>query len=170
MIKTIGGSHVSRYHRRLAGESASTLAGVIGRLIPKDGMIRLRTGTKRRRVFTPVVTFWNFLAQTLSPGQACRETVQRVQAARGRRGQSAISSPLPAPIAAPATSCRSRCLPHSGRPWRPPLTTGRPPPASGGVSVSPSLMAPPSACPTRPRTRPNGHSLRLRNPAAASLS
>ena len=41
MIKTIGGSHVSRYHRRLAGESASTLAGVIGRLIPEDGMVRL---------------------------------------------------------------------------------------------------------------------------------
>jgi len=101
MIKIIGGSHVSRYHRRLAGESASTLAGVIGRLIPKDGMIRLRTGTKRRRVFTPVVTFWNFLAQTLSPGQACRETVQRVQAARGRRGQSTISS-------ATGAYCRAR--------------------------------------------------------------
>ena len=101
MIKIIGGSHVGRYHRRLAGESASTLAGVIGRLIPKDGMIRLRTGTKRRRVFTPVVTFWNFLAQTLSPGQACRETVQRVQAARGRRRQSAISS-------ATGAYCRAR--------------------------------------------------------------
>ena len=169
MIKIIGGSHVGRYHRRLAGESASTLAGVIGRLIPKDGMIRLRTGTKRRRVFTPVVTFWNFLAQTLSPGQACRETVQRVQAARGRRRQSAISS-------ATGAYCRARhklpipCLPHSGRPWRPPLTLGRPPPASGWGSVSPSLMAPPSACPTRPKTRPNGHSLRLRNLAAASPS
>jgi hypothetical protein len=34
----------------------------------------------RERIFTQRVTFWAFLAQVLSPGSSCRETVRRVKA------------------------------------------------------------------------------------------
>lgn len=40
----------------------------------------------------PMVTFWNFMAQTLSPGRPCRESVRQVQASRRRRGQPVNSS------------------------------------------------------------------------------
>jgi len=34
----------------------------------------------RRRVYTPMVTFWAFLGQVLSPGSSCRKAVSNVQA------------------------------------------------------------------------------------------
>jgi len=80
------------FHRRLAGEALSNLAGVVGSLIPERQFDRLRGSASRRRVFTPIVTFWSFLAQVLSPTQPCRETVRQVQAARQRRRKPRICS------------------------------------------------------------------------------
>jgi hypothetical protein len=81
-----------RFHRRLAGEALSNLAGVVGDLIPQQQLDRLRRCGRRQRVFTPSATFWNFLAQVLSPTQPCREAVRRLQAARGCSRKSAISA------------------------------------------------------------------------------
>jgi hypothetical protein len=80
------------FHRRLAGEALSSLAGVVGNLIPEQQFDCLRRSGRRRRLFTQTATFWSFLAQVLSPAQVCRETVRQVQAARRRRGKSKICS------------------------------------------------------------------------------
>lgn len=80
------------FHRRLAAEACSSLAGVVGDLISVRQLDRLRASGCRRRVFTPAATFWSFLAQVLSPTQPCRETVRQVQAARHRRRKSTICS------------------------------------------------------------------------------
>jgi hypothetical protein len=45
----------------------------------------------RRRIYTPVHTFWAFLAQVLNPGQSCREAVRRVQVRRASRRAAPIS-------------------------------------------------------------------------------
>jgi hypothetical protein len=79
------------FHRRLAGEALSNLAGVVGDQIPQQQLDRLRQCGRRQRIFTPLATFWNFLAQVLSPAQPCREAVRQVQATRGRSRKSAIS-------------------------------------------------------------------------------
>ncbi len=86
------GNRLYGFHQRLAGESLSNLAGVLGQWIPLELRTRLRRSGRRQRVFTPMTTFWNFLAQVLSPAQPCRETVRQVQAARRRRGRSSIAS------------------------------------------------------------------------------
>jgi hypothetical protein len=80
------------FHRRLAGEGACSLAGVVGELIPKHQLDRLRGSGCRRRVFMPAATFWSFLAQVLSPTQPCREAVRQVQAMRRLRRKSTIAS------------------------------------------------------------------------------
>lgn len=80
------------FHLRLAGESMSDLAGVVGHWISAQQRTHLRRSGRRKRLFTPMATFWNFLAQVLSPGQPCRETVRQIQAARRRRHKPAISS------------------------------------------------------------------------------
>lgn len=85
-------SVLHQFHRRMQAEAVSNLAGVLGGLIPKRQLEQLRHSGRRRRVFTPLTTFWNFLAQVLSPGQPCRETVRQTQAAHRRRRKSAISS------------------------------------------------------------------------------
>ena len=86
------GNDLERFHRRLAGEALCDLAGVLGRLIPARELTHLRRSARRKRVFTPMTTFWSFLAQVLNPGQPCRETVRRVQAVRQRRRQAQISA------------------------------------------------------------------------------
>jgi len=80
------------FHHRLAGEAVCDLAGVAGHWIPSQLRTRLRRSGQRKRVFTPMTTFWNFLAQVLSPAQPCRETVRQIQAARGRRNKNRIAS------------------------------------------------------------------------------
>lgn len=84
-------NRLNGFHRRLAGESLSNLAGVLGQWIPPRQRTLLRQSGRRRRVFTPMATFWNFLAQVLSPAQPCREAVRQVQAARRRCGRPSIS-------------------------------------------------------------------------------
>lgn len=80
------------FHQRLAGEALSNLAGVAGDWIPAPMRTRLRRSGQRKRIYTPMATFWNFLAQVLSPTQPCRETVRQIQAARHRRHNSTTSS------------------------------------------------------------------------------
>lgn len=80
------------FHRRLASESFSSLAGLLGGWIPAEQRAELRRSGHRKRTFTPMTTFWNFLAQVLSPNQPCREVVRQVQVARRRRGKFSISS------------------------------------------------------------------------------
>ena len=72
------------FHQRLAGEALSNWAGVVGPWIPLQQRKQLRRSGERKRIFTPMTTFWNFLAQVLSPAQPCREAVRQVQAARRR--------------------------------------------------------------------------------------
>jgi hypothetical protein len=80
------------FHRQLAGEALSPLAGLVGCWIPAPWRARLRGSGVRKRVFTAMTTFWNFLSQVLSPAQSCRETVRQVQAARYRRRKPAIAA------------------------------------------------------------------------------
>ena len=80
------------FQRRLAAESVSNLAGVLGRWIPARQHQCLRRCGRRRRLFPPLASFWNFLAQVLSPPQPCRETVRQIQARRHARRLAAISS------------------------------------------------------------------------------
>ena len=85
-------NRLNGFHQRLAGESLSNLAGVLGHWIPHQQRTLLRKNGHRKRVFTSMATFWNFLAQVLSPAQPCRETVRQIQAARHRRHRPSISS------------------------------------------------------------------------------
>ena len=85
------GSRLEQFRRRMAGTSGCELAGVLGALVPPAEMRALKHAGVRRRVFTPTSTFWEFLAQVLSPGQSCREVVRRVQAGRQRRHRLPIS-------------------------------------------------------------------------------
>ncbi|MBI5241024.1 MAG: IS4 family transposase [Elusimicrobia bacterium] len=83
---------LAAFRHRLAGEAHSGLAGVLGRYLPARQRRELRRCGQRKRVFKPMVTFWNFLAQVLSPGQPCREAVRQVQASRRRCRQPANAS------------------------------------------------------------------------------
>jgi hypothetical protein len=80
------------FHQRLAGESFSHLAGILGGWICTQERTLLRNSGKRRCVFSPMTTFWNFLAQVLTPAQPCRETVRQIQAVRRLRRKPGISS------------------------------------------------------------------------------
>lgn len=88
----LSGNRLPLFHRRLAGEGLSHLAGILGHWIPSQQLTGLRRCGQRRRVFTPLITFWSFLSQVLSPAQPCRETVRQVQASRRRRGKHLNSS------------------------------------------------------------------------------
>ena len=83
---------LQHFHGRLAGESLSNLAGVLGCWIPIQQLTRLRGCAKRRCMFSPMTTFWNFLVQVITPAQPCRKTVRQIQAARRRRRKPLISS------------------------------------------------------------------------------
>ena len=52
-----------------------------GSMIPDALLASNKQGAGRReRLFSPLVTFWAFLSQGLSPNSACREAVRKVQA------------------------------------------------------------------------------------------
>lgn len=46
----------------------------------------------RKRIYTPILTFWAFLAQTLAPDTSCTSAVSRVQALFVSQGLTAIAS------------------------------------------------------------------------------
>src|SRR6266446_10456959 len=62
--------------------SLSQYREAFGEFIPKTLLARKPTGeaeTKTRaRIFTPVITFWAFLAQVLERGSSCRHALRRI--------------------------------------------------------------------------------------------
>jgi hypothetical protein len=62
-------------------EAFEDLYALFGHLFEPELLTTAPAGVvRRRRLFTPQVTFWAFVAQVLSPASPCREVVQRVQA------------------------------------------------------------------------------------------
>src|ERR1700676_5789534 len=52
-----------------------------GEFIPQALLARSKEKVNsRQRIFSPLVTFWAFLAQVLEPGSSCRDALQRVSA------------------------------------------------------------------------------------------
>jgi Transposase DDE domain len=72
--------------RALGSDSISELRKVLGKFVP-DALLGRHTQRGRDRLFTPLVTFWAFLSQVLSPQSACRDAVRKAQAwwSLGRR-------------------------------------------------------------------------------------
>jgi hypothetical protein len=74
------------FHQKLkarlaANSSLGELRETFGSMIP-DALLSTETGgpNSRERLYSPLVTFWAFLAQVLSPDTPCREIVRKVQA------------------------------------------------------------------------------------------
>lgn len=74
------------FHRKLKAQlapnrSLGELRETFGSMIP-DALLSTETSgpNSRERLYSPLVTFWAFLAQVLSPDTACREIVRKVQA------------------------------------------------------------------------------------------
>ena len=91
------------YQRHLPkADSISALREAFGSMIP-DALLcpQAKGSASRQRLFSPLVTFWTFLAQVLSPQSACRDAVRKAQAWWALRHQIQIS---------PATSayCQAR--------------------------------------------------------------
>jgi Transposase DDE domain len=65
----------------LAAHSLCELREAFGSMIPDALLSTQNEGVgSRQRLFSPLITFWAFLAQVLSPNSACREAVRKVQA------------------------------------------------------------------------------------------
>ena len=65
----------------LAADSLSQLRAAFGSMIPDALLSPAQKGAgSRERLFSPLITFWAFLSQVLSPNSACRESVRKVQA------------------------------------------------------------------------------------------
>jgi hypothetical protein len=63
------------------GDSLSQWRAAFGSMIPDALLAPKKKGPgSRERLFSPLVTFWAFLSQVLSPNSACREAVRKVQA------------------------------------------------------------------------------------------
>jgi hypothetical protein len=67
-------------------DSISELRKALGQFVP-DALFGQPKKGARQRLFTPLVTFWAFLSQVLSPESACRDAVRKAQAwwSLGRR-------------------------------------------------------------------------------------
>jgi len=67
-------------------DSISELRKALGQFVP-DVLFGQDKRGARHRLFTPLVTFWAFLSQVLSPESACRDAVRKAQAwwSLGRR-------------------------------------------------------------------------------------
>ena len=70
----------------LGTDSISELRQALGQFVP-DSLLGRHTQSGRDRFFSPLVTFWAFLSQGLSPQSACRDAVRKAQAwwSLGRR-------------------------------------------------------------------------------------
>ena len=65
----------------LGAHCLSHFRGLFGTMIPDALLAPNSEGPgSRRRVFSPLITFWAFLSQVLSPNAACREALRKVQA------------------------------------------------------------------------------------------
>ena len=78
-----------QFHRTLkkrlhAATSLGELREAFGAMIPDAFLSPAEAGeNSRERIYTPLITFWAFMAQVLSPHVSCREAVRKVQAWRG---------------------------------------------------------------------------------------
>src|ERR1700674_1814723 len=72
--------------RASGSDSISELRKALGQFVP-DALLGRHTQSGRNRLFTPLVTFWAFLSQILSPESAFRDAVRKAQAwwSLGRR-------------------------------------------------------------------------------------
>ena len=62
-------------------DSISALREAFGSLVPDTLLCPQPKGrASRQRLFSPLMTFWAFLSQVLSPNSACREAVRKAQA------------------------------------------------------------------------------------------
>jgi hypothetical protein len=70
----------------LGSDSISELRKALGQFVP-DALFGRHTQGGRDRLFNPLVTFWAFLSQVLSPESACRDALRKAQAwwSLGRR-------------------------------------------------------------------------------------
>lgn len=73
--------------RRLVNLPVAALVHAAGRFVSPPG-----TPPPRRRVFTPWVTFWVFLAQVLGHARTCREAVRQTQSWMDLQGGRELSS------------------------------------------------------------------------------
>ena len=74
-------------------DSISALRELFGSLVPDTLLCPQQKGSaSRQRLFSPLMTFWAFLAQVLSPNSACREAVRKAQAWWALRHQIEISA------------------------------------------------------------------------------
>ena len=65
----------------LKADSLSQWRAAFASMIPDSLLAPKKKGAcSRERLFSPLVTFWAFLSQVLSPNSACREAVRKVQA------------------------------------------------------------------------------------------
>lgn len=74
-------------------DSISALRELFGSLVPDSLLCPQHKGSaSRQRLFSPLMTFWAFLAQVLSPNSACRDAVRKAQAWWALRHQIEISA------------------------------------------------------------------------------
>ena len=83
----------------LVSDSISELRKALGQFVP-DALFGRHTQGGRDRLFNPLVTFWAFLSQVLSPESACRDAVRKAQA-WWSLGAGSRSLRTPAPIVRP---------------------------------------------------------------------
>lgn len=68
-------------HPEATPRSLSQFQSAFGHFIPKALLSPAKEGpNSRERVFTPLITFWAFLAQVLERGSSCRDAVLRIVA------------------------------------------------------------------------------------------
>ena len=65
--------------RAQSTDSISELRKALGQFVP-DALFGQDKRGARQRLFTPLITFWAFLSQVLSPESACRDAVRKAQA------------------------------------------------------------------------------------------
>jgi hypothetical protein len=77
----------------LGAKSLSQLRALFGWLIPdRRWQGPSLEPSRRKRFFTPLITFWAFLSQVLSVDSACRTAVRKVQAWWVRQGGGPLSA------------------------------------------------------------------------------
>jgi putative transposase len=84
---------LARVASNLDSEAEQSL--VFERFLPADEVLEIceRFGHRfRERIYTPVITLWMFLGQTLSPDHSCRDAVHRLNAWRVERRKNKADS------------------------------------------------------------------------------
>src|SRR3990167_9280844 len=77
-------------------DSLEQLYGLFGELIPRKLLgLSAKGANSRNRALPPRITFWAFVAQTMSPGSSCRDIVRKVEAwwrwTQKERGEGSLS-------------------------------------------------------------------------------